>query len=110
MFIGVDIGGTKCAVTLGDEQGNIIKKERFLTTTVNETVKNIIETAIKIKGDNKVYACGVSCGGPLDEERGIILSPPNLPGWDNIKIKEITYYAKNKTDFITRKAFCRRVL
>ena len=29
---------------------------------------------------------GISCGGPLDEERGIIMSPPNLPGWDNIPI------------------------
>lgn len=95
MFIGVDIGGTKCAVTLGDEQGNIIKKERFLTTSVNETVKNIIETAIKVKGDNKIYACGVSCGGPLNEEQGIILSPPNLPGWDNIKIKEMLEDALN---------------
>lgn len=95
MFIGVDIGGTKCAVTLGDEQGNIIKKERFLTTTVDETVKNLIETAVKIKGDNRVYSVGVSCGGPLDEEQGIILSPPNLPGWDNIKIKEMLENALN---------------
>ena len=89
MFIGVDIGGTKCAVTLGDKQGNILKKERFLTTEVNETIKKLIETAIKIKGDEQIDAIGVSCGGPLDEEQGIILSPPNLPGWDNIKIKEM---------------------
>lgn len=95
MFIGIDIGGTKCAVTLGDEQGNIIKKERFLTTTVDETIKKLIETAILIKGENKVYASGVSCGGPLDEEKGIILSPPNLPGWDNIKIKEMLEKALN---------------
>lgn len=89
MFIGVDIGGTKCAVTLGDKQGNVLKKERFLTTTVDETLKNLIETAIKVKGDKQIDAIGVSCGGPLDEEKGIILSPPNLPGWDNIKIKEV---------------------
>ena len=95
MFIGVDIGGTKCAVTLSDEQGNIIKKERFLTTAVDETIKNLIETAVKIKGDNKVCAVGVSCGGPLDEEQGVILSPPNLPGWDNIKIKEMLENALN---------------
>ena len=29
MFIGIDIGGTKCAITLGDENGRVIKKERF---------------------------------------------------------------------------------
>jgi len=80
MFIGVDIGGTKCAVTLGDKQGNILKKERFLTSEVNETVKKLIETAIKIKGDEQIDAIGVSCGGPLDEEQGIILSPPIFRG------------------------------
>jgi len=29
---------------------------------------------------------GISCGGPLDSKRGIILSPPNLPGWDEVPI------------------------
>ena len=28
-FVGVDIGGTKCAVLLGDGEGNILKKEKF---------------------------------------------------------------------------------
>jgi glucokinase len=31
---------------------------------------------------------GVSCGGPLDSRRGVILSPPNLPGWDEVPIVE----------------------
>ncbi len=88
MFIGIDIGGTKCAVTLGDENGRVIKKERFLTTTVNETIENIILNAKKLMEGEKVLSSGVSCGGPLDEEKGIILSPPNLPGWDEIHIKE----------------------
>ena len=25
---------------------------------------------------------GISCGGPLDSKKGMIYSPPNLPGWD----------------------------
>ncbi len=29
---------------------------------------------------------GVSCGGPLDAATGVIQSPPNLPGWDDIAI------------------------
>jgi glucokinase len=36
--------------------------------------------------DEKPDAIGISCGGPLDSRRGIILSPPNLQGWDNIEI------------------------
>lgn len=89
MFLGVDIGGTKCAITLGDKNGNIISKERFLTTTVEETIDNIIKYSKKLSENQEVLSCGVSCGGPLDEEKGIIMSPPNLVGWDNIHIKEI---------------------
>jgi glucokinase len=32
---------------------------------------------------------GISCGGPLDSKKGVIYSPPNLPGWDSVPIVEI---------------------
>ena len=88
MFLGVDIGGTKCAVVLGDENGNILKKVQFATTKSDETVERIVKELKKISHGEKIASCGVSCGGPLDENKGIILSPPNLPGWDNIHIKD----------------------
>lgn len=87
MYLGIDIGGTKCAVTRGDENG-AQEKIRFETTSVSETLENIVKNAKKLKTD-RVTAVGVSCGGPLDEKNGIILSPPNLPGWDEIHIKDI---------------------
>jgi glucokinase len=34
-------------------------------------------------------AIGISCGGPLDSRKGIIQSPPNLPGWDDVYAVEI---------------------
>lgn len=82
MFTGIDIGGTKCAVIVGDENG-IVEKIRFATTDVNDTINNIIAAVEKL-GANQ--AIGISCGGPLDSKRGVIMSPPNLPGWDNIEI------------------------
>jgi len=36
-----------------------------------------------------VVAAGAAIGGPLDAARGIIQSPPNLPGWDNVPLKAI---------------------
>ena len=89
MYIGIDIGGTKCAVLLGDaENGQPVIKEkiRFDTTDVNETLKNIFDGVEKLLALGECSAIGISCGGPLDEERGVILSPPNLPGWDEIYI------------------------
>ncbi len=86
MYTGIDIGGTKCAVITADEKGNIINKIKFATTTVDETINNII-SGIKELGCGD--AIGISCGGPLDSKKGVILSPPNLPGWDNIHIVDM---------------------
>ncbi|MBR5232850.1 MAG: ROK family protein [Clostridia bacterium] len=90
-ILGIDIGGTKCAVVWGNENGEIIKKEKFATTDCNSTIAKLLEIA---KTDLNFEAIGISCGGPLDSEKGIIKSPPNLPGWDNIEIVNIL-----KTEF-----------
>ncbi|HEV8082158.1 MAG TPA: ROK family protein, partial [Chitinophagaceae bacterium] len=34
----------------------------------------------------EVLGIGISCGGPLNSKQSIILSPPNLPGWDEVPV------------------------
>ena len=85
-IIGIDIGGTKCAVVLGNDAGEIIKKEKFPTKDCESTIKKIIEIA---KTMGACDAIGISCGGPLDSKSGVIKSPPNLPGWYNIEIVDM---------------------
>lgn len=85
-YIGVDIGGTKCAITLGNEKGQIEQKIYFETTTVTETLDHIMAAVEQL---GACAAIGISCGGPLDSEKGVILSPPNLPGWDEIYIVDM---------------------
>lgn len=94
--VGVDIGGTKCVITLAEwDQGEITfcTRERFLTRVergpecILQEIENIIVRFIDSL-DGCISAIGISCGGPLDGERGIIMSPPNLPLWDNICIVE----------------------
>ena len=96
-LLGVDIGGTKCAVTYGcgtDGHLDILDKERFATTTCQETVENLIQALHRVMERNglearDVYGMGISCGGPLDSRTGVVMSPPNLPGWDNIPIVKL---------------------
>lgn len=87
-YLGIDIGGTKCAVIRGDGNANIEEKIKFDTTDVNTTVAKIVSAAMTLKTED-VVACGISCGGPLDSEHGLILSPPNLKDWDRINIVKI---------------------
>lgn len=96
-IVGFDIGGTKCAVTLAktvtDNVPQILYKVKFdtevdkpydvlarLMTELDDILSKISLTYSEISG------IGISCGGPLNSEKGIILCPPNLPKWDNIEI------------------------
>lgn len=91
LILGFDIGGTKCAViTAKYENGEIeiLRKEKCPTDrTVSpaDMINRLIEAADGIL-DSKPEAIGISCGGPLNSKKGVIMSPPNLPGWDNVEI------------------------
>jgi glucokinase len=94
-YLGYDIGGTKCSIVLGDKDFHIYEKV-FFETKVNrghlEILKEFKEHTHKLfesYDQKKLIKIGISCGGPLDSKKGIIKSPPNLPGWDEVAIVEI---------------------
>lgn len=96
-YIGIDIGGTKTSIVIGTPKAEIQAKKNFLTRVEKGpdfAINNIWESIYKICQDTshcleEIKKIGVSCGGPLDSKKGIILSPPNLPGWDKFPIKDI---------------------
>lgn len=95
IYLGLDIGGTKCAVVVGDASFSILKKIAFDTQTergyqsILDEFKVHIHTLLDEFSGYQLKRIGISCGGPLDSKKGMIYSPPNLPGWDNVPITEI---------------------
>jgi glucokinase len=100
-IIGLDIGGTKCAVILGKLQQEdaitIVDKLVYATSDhpgpgemIQQLQKGILQIVSKngLTVDN-VSGIGISCGGPLDSKTGVIMSPPNLPGWDDVHIIDL---------------------
>ena len=94
VIAGFDIGGTKCAVSLGQiaQDGTIrlLDKVKFPTPEdYREALQQLgdaLEALLQKSGVSSLKAIGISCGGPLDSKRGRILSPPNLPGWDDVDV------------------------
>ena len=85
--VGVDIGGTQTRVALVNDIGEVFKKEAFKTLKDNP-VENLNKINEIIKSFNvDVVGVGISCPGPLDLKNGIVLTPPNLPGWHNFHLK-----------------------
>lgn len=94
-LIGIDIGGTKCAVSIGCSDGKgtvqiLHKCEKRLTEkrppeqVLPELLEDVL-VCLKLS-ESPVAAIGISCGGPLDSRKGLVQSPPNLPGWDDVPI------------------------
>jgi glucokinase len=95
LFLGIDIGGTKCAVIEGDASFSIRKKIVFSTHTergwkaIVEEIGCHIDSLISELSGHHFIKIGISCGGPLDSKAGMIYSPPNLPGWDAVPVTKI---------------------
>ena len=89
--VGLDIGGTKCAVSMGAVTGDGIEikvREEFPTAgkSWQEVCAIYVDKIQKLQENFEIANIGISCGGPLDSKAGLIQSPPNLPGWDDVPI------------------------
>lgn len=90
---GIDIGGTKCAVSIGKQEKDhitILWKVKFPTPdSPEEALKKMGDALAELLSQHPevaLDAVGISCGGPLNSKKGLVLSPPNLPGWDGIDV------------------------
>ena len=94
--VGLDIGGTKCAISTGesaDGRIKILSREEFPTAGLSwrqvlDEFARRVDCVVSSNSDSglRLSSIGISCGGPLDSTRGVIMSPPNLPGWDDVPV------------------------
>ena len=91
-YIGIDIGGTKCAVIVGEYENDeikIISRTAFATDANEDPMVTIGKFCEIISQESDFEAIGISCGGPLDSRTGVVLCPPNLPMWVNVPVTDI---------------------
>jgi glucokinase len=92
-LLGLDVGGTKSAALIGDSVGCVLQRQEWPSRPElgpDGMIDHLLGVAREILADHdEVTAVGVAIGGPLDVDRGVILSPPNLPGWDEVPLKTI---------------------
>ncbi|BET65206.1 ROK family transcriptional regulator [Opitutales bacterium ASA1] len=89
-FYGFDIGGTKSTVSRLTADGEVVRIHRIRTTGPRETLDALMQAVDEDGMPTDVERChGIACGGPLDSHRGLVLGPPNLPGWDRVAVTTI---------------------
>ena len=89
-FIGVDVGGTKVAAGLVNSAGEITLQTRtpMVATealaglaAVTAAIDSVFATCSDLPSKNLISGIGICAPGPLNPRTGIVVNPPNLPGW-----------------------------
>lgn len=94
LAIGIDIGGTKISLALGNARGKILLKRVIPTRIQSKAKSSFLELLSGVKDlsraakrhNGKVIGVGVGIPGPVDSAKGVIPKSPNLPGWEGISI------------------------
>jgi glucokinase len=83
--LAVDIGGTKMAAALVDDDGTIVRRDR--TPTVPADPWPGFTTMLdRLVADDALDGIGVGCGGPMTWPLGEV-SPLNIPGWRDFPLR-----------------------
>lgn len=94
LLLGIDIGGTKVVLAVGDEDGRTRASRRRPMPlsgdwradldVLAEEARSLLEEADVAAG--ALHRIGVSVPGPADPARGVLINPPNLPGWREVPV------------------------
>jgi glucokinase len=83
LTVGVDVGGTKVAGGVVDEDGTILAQHRVETPArdaeaTTAAITSVIET---MRADHEIEAVGIGIAGFVDAARSTVYFAPNLLGW-----------------------------
>lgn len=93
-YLAVDLGGTNVRVALTDQDGAVLAKAQEPTTLssgpsgITDQMVAMASGLLRDQGPRPgvVRRIGVASPGPIDSPRGLVLGPPNLPGWDEVPL------------------------
>jgi len=95
-IIGIDVGGTKVAGGLVTQKGRLVESQVVPTHAekgFGKSYAQIIHLIGRLLraagGKENVGGIGICAPGPLNPKTGVVLNPPNLPGWRNIELAKL---------------------
>jgi glucokinase len=96
-ILGIDLGGTQIRTGLIDREGTVLHSD-YRPTLAEEGPEAVIQRIIAgvervldqaSLGHDCIASIGIGAPGPLDIPRGLLVEPPNLPGWHNVPLRDI---------------------
>jgi glucokinase len=96
-ILGIDLGGTQIRTGLIDRDGTVLYSD-YQPTLADEGPESVIQRIIAGVervlrqaglGHDGISSIGIGAPGPLDIPRGLLIEPPNLPGWHDVPLRDI---------------------
>ena len=95
-YVGVDVGGTNIKVGVVTDRGNTLAYRSVPTQAekgpdhgidlISQSIERTVEESdLKLRD---IRAIGLATPGTMDIPAGMLIDPPNLPGWQNIPIRQ----------------------
>lgn len=92
--LGIDLGGSKTVLAVGDRRGQLKARARYPTEPSGDPqrdLERLLEACHRLLAEaslraEDLEAVGVAVPGPIDRERGLVLGAPNLPGWERVAL------------------------
>lgn len=111
LVIGIDLGGTQIrAAILQNAQllaraatptGDNPTPERILPRIFTAVQQALDEAGVTL---DEIAGIGVAAPGPLDNRTGTIYTPPNLPGWTSVPLRDMLQERYRKPVFVENDA------
>ncbi|MES2202624.1 MAG: ROK family protein, partial [candidate division FCPU426 bacterium] len=95
--LGIDLGGTNFTVAVMDASGRLLAKSKSETLASRgpaDLIARLAAESLKVSAASgvkpgRIKALGIGSPGPLDAKRGLVLDPPNLPGWRRVPLTRL---------------------
>jgi glucokinase len=95
--IGMDLGATKILAGVVSAEGKVLGTAKRATKPQSgpeKVIERMVKTAqeaVEAAGlkTDEIAGLGTGAPGPLDPDRGVIITTPNMPGWDNVPLAKM---------------------
>lgn len=100
--LGIDLGGTKTVLVVGDRQGRVRARRRYATSPTGDPDRDLARLLGAVRellteagidpsrpASEGLEAVGVAAPGPIDYASGSVVAPPNLAGWERVALREV---------------------
>jgi len=112
LILGVDLGGTKILTAVTNSQGKMLSRDHSITPAKKgheAVIQSILESAHRALDQagvaiSELGAIGVGAPGLSNPETGILFTSPNLPGWQDIPLRDIMQKRLGKKTFLINDA------